>query len=382
MADTIQLDHHQIKLLMEALLVGFPAESDLDQMLFLSTGKILTEIAPTGVGMRRTTFKVIREAQMGGWVRDLVDGAHKEKPGLPLLRRFVAEIFPKLLIQIDGEDAVVSDPLKANFLDPGRNIVFINRDGLRRGLKELVGSGVGLTPKIMSIHSELSKCGKTYSHEFIKYFAVHKGHHVAYVDLYREVMVGQGLKEFVAQLGRRLFADVSSIPVQEEQTSRWIRKLVNWLIDQINRKNQMCWLVLDSINQVPALPKEIHDFIQELAKQIDEMVNFPCRLILISYQGREQLPIEIRDKIATETIHANLGLDHIRQFFEMQVRRLLGEGSEEDHILEVATTISQSVTHTLEQLPIESRPYAISKVVRQSLVGLEGSLVEKEEAAP
>lgn len=371
--------HRHFEALFNALIEGYGDEPKLERMLLFKTGKNLALIKPLNANMQAIMFEVIKNAQAEGWLEMLIVGAHHDAPHLLGLRHVVQELLPNRLIQLEGGNHhLVVDPLEAVFLDHGRKFLFIGRDDLRRSLKNLVGDGLGLTPKILTIHSDLNKCGKTYSFDFIKYFALSRQEQIGYIDLKQEVELGHGLKEFFTGLCQTLLIQTDAIPDREEKVERWIHKLVQWLMVEISNKHKMCWLVIDSINQVTALPVEIEDFLKALAMKLDKMA-IQCRLVLISYEGRRQLPPDIRHKIESETITSPLSEQQLNRFFELETKRLLGDDGDLSNVQAVASTLSATVMAELEQLPLEERPFKLSEQIVVALKKLEASIVETEE---
>ena len=157
----IQLDHTQIMKLWEALLAAYAQPIQFEQMLFFRTGKQIALIVPPNANLSDSVFRVIMEAQRENWIVDLIKGAHEHNPAQPQLREFVAESLPQVLISLGESGEGGDNPLTASFLSEDRGRVFINREQLRDGLRELTASGV--TPCVLTIHSDIDRCGKTYS---------------------------------------------------------------------------------------------------------------------------------------------------------------------------------------------------------------------------
>ena len=361
----------------EALQDAYPQINEFDRMLFFTTGKQVMQIAAMAAAFPDAVFDIIMLANREGWVATLIEGAYKNKPQNPPLRDFVIATIPDALVTAAGAGENGGDPLAACFLGSDRSLAFIGRDELRNGLRQLTAEG--RTPRILSIYSELSRCGKTYSAELIRYAALHRHDRMAYLDLQQEISLGSGLQDLVAQLGRKIQADISTIPPQEAQTARWTRNLVIWLIDQVKRSEDFWWLVLDGVNQVEGLPDEINGFLDRLAKEI-EFSDFdpPCRLVLISYDGHRRLPVDVRHRVVQEVIRDEIGPEEMETFFQEQIKRLIGE-NEEGSAAAAAADLVEAVTSKLQELPQEERPFAISSVVRDALRRLEASLVEAQE---
>lgn len=374
------LDHLQLQKLQDALLAAFPEPNAFEEMLFFRTGNHMAQIAPIGADLRHVIYTVITTAQSDGWIRMLVVGAHQHNPGQPLLRQFVAAVFPEALIG-SANDTTFVDPTEACFLSEDRGLAFIDRRQLRDGLKALTQPG--LTPRVLAVHSDLSRCGKSYTAEFIRFVALHRQQRVAYIDLREDIFLGDSLQELVAQLARKIRlndGDSDDIPKEEAQKARWVRQLVIWLIDEIRRSGHFFWLVFDSINQVNGLPGEFHDFIGRLARQLEiEEFDPPCRLVLISYRGREQLPLEIRQRVVQDEIRMELGSDQLKEFFEDQVRMMLGGDANDDEVRGAVDVLCSFVQSKLAVLPADTRPFAISNIVHDALRELEASQVVEEE---
>jgi hypothetical protein len=368
----VELDHHQLRQLHEALLAAFTNRADFERMLFFSTGRQLTHLASENFALPDAIFRVILAAQAENWIAPLVKGAHNDKPTQGQLRRFVRELFAELIVPLPGGEEADGDPLEAYLL--GKQRIFINRTELRTALREMTRPGI--TPRILTVSSDLNVCGKTYSHEFIRYFALSRQERVAYVDLLEEISLGNSTQELVTRLGRKLRADLSSIPPQEAQTARWLRSLADWLIDQVKASGHFWWLVFDSINQVNGLPAEVHSLIQRLALQLEEEDDPPCRLVLISYR-EEQLPVQIRGRVEQETIRREIIPSQVQNFLEAHVRHLLGENSEAVKVREVADMLCETLMAKLSSFAEEERPYVLSAALQEVLGALEASLVQE-----
>ncbi|MEZ4638675.1 MAG: effector-associated domain EAD1-containing protein [Caldilineaceae bacterium] len=304
MSGEIQLDHIQLRKLWDALLDAYPNPADFDRMLFFRTGRRTDNIASVGATFQQRVYDVIVNAQSEHWMQDLAVGAHKDNPLHASLRAFVAATFPDAVDMV-GATVTNVDPTSAYFLREDRSLVFINRRDLRRGLQELVKRGSG--PRILAVHSDLTRCGKTYTAELIRYVAHQRQEKYAYIDLREEISLGNGLQELVEQLGRKLGADIRTIPEKESLTARWVKNLVLWLLDQVNRSQSFWWIVFDSINQVSGLPNDVHDFISRFARQLEEEFDPACRLVLLSYRGEDQLPPDIGLRVVQDYIVNELG---------------------------------------------------------------------------
>jgi hypothetical protein len=76
----------QTKKFDEALRDAFRTREDLEKMVFYHAGKRLNEVVGSG-GLKNVMFKLIQEADAGGWVKELYAGALKEAPQNERLRR-------------------------------------------------------------------------------------------------------------------------------------------------------------------------------------------------------------------------------------------------------------------------------------------------------
>jgi hypothetical protein len=85
-----ELTFAQYNKLHAALRSAFDDEEALGRMLRQQLGRALVDLAAPGRLPDRIT-EVIEEAQSGGWVRELVEGALREKPGNPELREFAQD---------------------------------------------------------------------------------------------------------------------------------------------------------------------------------------------------------------------------------------------------------------------------------------------------
>ena len=71
------LSGQQRKELQDALMDAFPDKSSLEQMLSFQLNKNLDVIA-SGNDLKEVVFKLIKKAESGNWIENLIDGALKE----------------------------------------------------------------------------------------------------------------------------------------------------------------------------------------------------------------------------------------------------------------------------------------------------------------
>ena len=75
----MNLSGQQHKKLQDALIDAFPDKASLEQMLLFQLDKNLDVIA-SGANLKEVVFKLIKKAESGNWIENLIDGALKENP--------------------------------------------------------------------------------------------------------------------------------------------------------------------------------------------------------------------------------------------------------------------------------------------------------------
>ncbi|KAF3890095.1 MULTISPECIES: effector-associated domain EAD1-containing protein [Nostocales] len=77
----IHLSGKQHQKLQEAFIDAFPNKFSLEEMLLVKLEKNLNVIV-VGSDLKEIVFRLIQKAKSEGWLKDLVDAAHKSNPGI------------------------------------------------------------------------------------------------------------------------------------------------------------------------------------------------------------------------------------------------------------------------------------------------------------
>ena len=82
------LSGQQRKKLQDALIAAFPDKASLKQMLDYGLGKNLDAIAG-GSDLKEIVFNLIKKAEAGNWIENLIAAAHNSNPGNSTLKEFI-----------------------------------------------------------------------------------------------------------------------------------------------------------------------------------------------------------------------------------------------------------------------------------------------------
>ncbi|GAB3847470.1 trypsin-like peptidase domain-containing protein [Dactylosporangium cerinum] len=94
--------------LSEALLAAYPNRTDLDQLVFFSLDRRLSDYVGDAVGQRQAVFALITAARAEGWLAALVDAVFLDRGGNPLVREWVAAN-GSLSVAASGQDYATDD---------------------------------------------------------------------------------------------------------------------------------------------------------------------------------------------------------------------------------------------------------------------------------
>ncbi len=365
----IELTLEQEKRLQLLMELRFNRLSELDHMLSRTEYRLM-HIVENNATVPTAIQNVIERAQARGWLRVLVQALYEFLPRVADVRDFVREVLPEVILTPDAAPLAQPDPLAAQFLGGGWQRAFIGRDELRSGLRALTDEGV--TARVLTIHSDLRHCGKTYSAKFVKFYAMSRGDHVVYRDILQELTDGHSLEQVVREVGFDIYPDAEEFPTQQAPAKRWSQELVRWLTDCIKASNKFWWLVLDGIHQVPNLPSTVHEFIGRLAIQL-ELVEFdpPYRLVLISYPGRSELPDSVRYEVVNEVIAEPPQPAQVRDFVRNSALEIDGGQTTVEELEPLLTWLDQWVIAKFDALHADARTFAIPAIIRGALQSFE-----------
>ena len=93
---------------------------------------------------------------------------------------------------------------------------------------------------------------------------------------------------------------------QNELDSRWARRFVAWLTGELQNRDEVYWIVLDSFTNT-LVPAGVHELVQRLAEKVEENLG-QVRLILLGYE--RELPDRVLGGLEEEDLS---GLKQIDQ---------------------------------------------------------------------
>ena len=163
----MDLSGQQRKELQDALMDAFPDKSSLEQMISFQLNKNLDEIA-SGNDLKEVVFKLIKKAESGNWIENLINGALKENSGNSCLKRFVCITFP---------GSITEEVLPKYYLEADTNI-YIERPPIEEKCLKAV-----LQPGALIRIKAAQKMGKTLLLEKLLDYARQQGYQTAKLDL-------------------------------------------------------------------------------------------------------------------------------------------------------------------------------------------------------
>lgn len=376
---TQTLELPQTPELNDAFVGAFNSQSEFG-MVLASIGKNFNTIAAPGSNLDRY-FQVITVALEEGWLDDLALIAHERKPTHPGLCAFIRQHFGDKHLQPECRAALIvpADPFEVRFLRSNRSVPFVNRVELREKLRSMFDIRNG--PRVLAIHGESPKSGKTYSKELIRFLALNKDQHTAYVDINEEWVPDFGPLHLVRLLGKKIKADINRIPQREAQVARWNKELCKWLYDEIVASDLFWWIIIDGFNNIPRLSDDVEEFIYELVELIEDDAEQPqmhFRLVLIGYNAKEAQLNLLRNRAEQDVINSPIGLMELTCFFENQVDQFKAEHdlSDED-VAGIADDLANWVLEKLGELAEADRVDSLEGFIGEAMAQLR-SLKDEE----
>jgi hypothetical protein len=276
---------------------------ELVQMVSIKLNITLADVVTLPKPLKDVVFDLIVWAEEDTDCRliELLKGAPDYLPNPTL--KIVAQMLLGRLSQAAPVTAG-ENPFKTCFVRLDR--AFVDRKDLREELERMVPAEGN---RVLVVNGQ-AKSGKTYTLELILHASkalpgylesIRKPSHapvfpgipevqaassdcfeVAWLDLRREKPAGSDYTPdmLLRSLAVQMKIDPSGIPTAPA-LGRWAQELRDWLIQRLDRKGPVWWIVLDGVSQV-RVNDPIHDFIEELAYQA-EMVLDRLRIVLISY---------------------------------------------------------------------------------------------------
>ena len=300
------LTSSQAKQLREALVSAFTPAS-LEMFLDDKFGKKLHNLVNPAAApdFPYMIYKIIDVANTEGWVRNLIQEAHKEHQNHALLAAFVASLPAGQPVTA----AMPLDPFSVTRLYGATEMCFLNRHGLRNALRAL-DTGVARIAAIDgSEHS-----GKSYSYQLILYLAEKTGNFKpVFIDLTQASGPDYGPDRLAIRLALQMGIDLPPEQLLKKQAQGpiWATELSEYLIGKTHAASKQWWVVLDGVLQGSLPPDTVH-FIHGLAQGALQAPKL--RVVLLSYR-RELLPPNVQFRAVGETISPLQDFD-LHEFFE------------------------------------------------------------------
>ena len=316
----------------------------------------------------------LREALRSNWIDELILNGHNLKPGVSTLAGFVEEHFGSDHVNPASNFAVTApdDPFGVTFLRNNESVPFVNRQPLRTHLRQMFDVDNG--PRIMTVHSDLGQCGKSYSAELIRFLARHHDQRSVSIDIFEEWTAEFGPEQLARLLATEIGADTSALPAREAQMARWNRQLCSWINREIKSSGAFWWIVIDGFSKVSNLTTDLLDFIHEMAAVIEKEDRPMYRLVLISLSP-EDLPINLRARVIEENIPGHIGKLELAEFFTQQVDRVKANHDLTDADVEnVPQVLAEMVLDELTNLSEEERPFALELLIKNAMDQLEATI--------
>lgn len=213
-------------------------------------------------------------------------------------------------------DSIVIPPPAAavdhfQFLYVG-NQPFINRGELRAGLRAISRDD---GPRILVVHGDRFS-GKSHTREHVGHLAGRLG--FRYVEIALLEYSGGSPEEEIRPYDIGLaIADQMGLTLPQHldpKATRWSQNFLNWLVGQLDQKNQRWWIVLDDFEEDKMkVPRAIYEFIDLLATRIFGPLN-RLRLVLISYE--RELPPVLRMIVQRERVKLITDEDLLQYFID------------------------------------------------------------------
>jgi len=250
------------------------------------------------------------------------------------------------------------DPFQA--ADLGGKLL-INRTRLRDSLEDLTKTG---KTRIVAVKGP-KRSGKSHSIYYLEHIErVFGKYQMAIVRLEEDEEPATFdppllIEAVLNQLG----LDVSRIPTQTVGVTetRWVRRLMDFLVGQIKTTGKTVLVVLDGFSH-PNLPSLTRDLVRELVKRA--ATDSKLRIALLDYSD-DLLPIEAAGRFSTESI-PNFTRADLCNFF-LKFARANGKNPP-------AATIDIMVDHILKAVPAgdSDRIENVAKEVEKWTLGLKG----------
>lgn len=259
-----------------------------------SDGKTLDMVAGDG-SLEEVIPTVIRKADIGGWLRKLLDEALALQGDRQQLSTLRADLETMMMIEPDSP----FDAMRI-FGD-----AMFDRADLRACLRGLQSDGAA---PVLVVYGERYS-GKSWSARLISYVASRSEDLTSvYVDM--EPYAGTTVD--AALLGQLIAEDslFTSPPApNEEQSAQWSRQYLTWLARNARQAGGTWWIVIDHLEKV-TLSLSAKDFLCRLGREIPLRVPM-VRLVILSYHEPDELEAGV-GRIETEWVPI-LSIDQLKK---------------------------------------------------------------------
>jgi hypothetical protein len=282
----VQLLDSEVPALIDAMVDSLNI-ANLPTVLFARLGKrleLLTNTQAIDANLRVIIIQVVRAAQEGGWVRDLVEAIYAERPQNQLVVAFRTTYRARL--RLLPADLYTSHEVRKGFL-------FANRAELRDKLRVFFQ---GSAARVLAVNGP-DGSGRAYSYQFIEHLSLNgPWYRVAHLNL-----THYGGREPIALL-RAIFARLGvPLPPIAERDSRDVLELCTVLETELNSRNEPLCVVFSRFADAN-LTTTTHEFILKLAVLAEHKIQL-LRVVLLGYESDDrQLPVEIHDDVLREKI--------------------------------------------------------------------------------
>jgi hypothetical protein len=158
---------------------------------------------------------------------------------------------------------------------------------------------------------------KSHTFQLIRYLADQVGgFNMVFVDLAEAASIA-GRDLLPEDLGEEIVFQMKlqgQMPVrQNELDSRWVRRFIAWLTGELQGRNEVYWIVLDSFGKT-LVPDGVYELVRRLAEQIETNLG-QVRLILLGFD--RDLPDRVLGGLEEEDLAAamRIGQDELLGFF-------------------------------------------------------------------
>ncbi len=274
------LDTDEQKALDKIMAQLFTTVDELDAFLSVNLKQNLQSFVHDNLTVSRAA--VIDRAQRLGWLVDLIEELREIAP-------------PALKTELDEKIGTVEELREARFHDdcyPNQEPL-VNRKDLRAKLRSASVPG---STRIVLIKGDRYS-GKSHARRHLRHVATRLGMPLAEFSL-SEYAPGEKVRPYDFGVG---IADAlgKTLPAHlDAKASRWSVNFLGWLRHQVA---DGLWIAFDDFEKEKLkvkLPESVHEFIELLAKRVDQMSS--VRLFLINYD--RELPSELGFYLVREDV--------------------------------------------------------------------------------